>query len=125
MDFKIHHSNSISVAELVSCPEKLAETDQVLDIMANASYNGAAGIILKKEQLHPDFFDLKTGLAGDILQKFSNYRMRLAVTGDFTGYNSKSLNDFIYESNKTGRIVFVPSLGEAIDVLTGGIEKRK
>ena len=39
-------------------------------------------------------------MAGEILQKFSNYRVRLAIVGDFTPYSSKSIKDFIYESNK-------------------------
>ncbi|MCK7528774.1 MAG: DUF4180 domain-containing protein [Ignavibacteriales bacterium] len=30
-----------------------------------------------------DFFDLKTGIAGEILQKFSTYNVRLAILGDF------------------------------------------
>ncbi len=31
----------------------------------------------------PDFFRLSTGLAGEIVQKFVNYRFRLVIMGDF------------------------------------------
>lgn len=64
------------------------------------------------------FFDLKTGLAGDILQKFSNYNIKLAILGNFKNEQSKSLNDFIYESNKTGRINFVETFDEAVNSLS-------
>ncbi len=44
-----------------------------------------------------DFFDLSTRLAGEILQKFINYHVKIAIIGDFSIYTSKSLKDFIYE----------------------------
>ena len=35
--------------------------------------------MLDEKDLSPDFFDLKTGLAGQVLQKFVSYRTKLAV----------------------------------------------
>jgi hypothetical protein len=64
------------------------------------------------------FFDLKNGIAGEILQKFSNYRVRLAVVGDFSKYTGKSVHDFIRESNKVRHISFVHSTEEAIKILS-------
>ena len=64
--------------------------------------------------LHPDFFNLRTGLAGDILQKFSNYKVQLAIVGGFSKYQSKSFRDFIYESNKSKLIFFVPDIDSAV-----------
>jgi uncharacterized protein DUF4180 len=37
------------------------------------------GLVLDEKNLSPDFFDLKTGLAGQVLQKFVSYRTKLAV----------------------------------------------
>ena len=37
------------------------------------------GLVLDEKDLSPDFFDLKTGFAGQVLQKFVNYRTKLAV----------------------------------------------
>jgi hypothetical protein len=71
-------------------------------------------IVLHEENLHPDFFELRTGLAGDILQKVVNYKLQLGIVGDFKKYQSKSLRDFIYESNKTNIIVFTNTVDEAI-----------
>lgn len=75
-------------------------------------------IILQQKNLPPDFFDLKTGLAGEILQKFSTYQAYLAIVGNFSNYSSKSLKDFIFESNKQGRINFVATMEEAIEKLS-------
>jgi len=37
------------------------------------------GLVLDEKELNPDFFDLKTGFAGEVLQKFVNYRTKLAI----------------------------------------------
>jgi len=37
------------------------------------------GLVLDEKNLSPDFFELKTGLAGQVLQKFVSYRTKLAV----------------------------------------------
>jgi hypothetical protein len=67
-----------------------------------------------KECLPEAFFQLNTGFAGEVLQKFTNYRMRIAVTGDFSGYTSKSLRDFMYESNMGRQVFFKASVEEGM-----------
>jgi hypothetical protein len=42
----------------------------------------------------------------------------LAIVGDFSKYASKSLKDFIYESNKGKQINFVASQAEGLNVLS-------
>ncbi len=74
-------------------------------------------VIIRKTQLTPSFFDLKTRLAGEILQKFSTYGMRIAIVGDFSQVSSKSLHDFILESNNGKQVAFVGGIEEAIDKL--------
>jgi hypothetical protein len=109
--------NGICIAEIISDKIEINNTQDALNIMANCGYKGAGTIIIHEQNVIPDFFDLKTGIAGEILQKFSNYNVRLAIVGDFSKYQSKSLRDFIYESNKTGRINFVNSVEQAKDAL--------
>jgi hypothetical protein len=72
--------------------------------------------ILKKENLNNSFYDLKTGFAGDLLQKISNYSKRLAIIGDFSQMRSKALKDFIYESNKTEQVIFVKTVEDALRI---------
>jgi hypothetical protein len=105
---------TITVAEL--CDEKLviSEVQEMLDIMGDCGANICNRIILKEQNLHPDFFRLHTGLAGEILQKFSTYDFKLAIVGDFSKYQSKSLHDFIRESNKGNRIFFTDNSEDAI-----------
>lgn len=88
--------------------------DDALEILGNAYYQGFDKIIVDKKYFTADFFDLKTRLAGEILQKFSTYRMRIAIIGDFSAYKSKSLQDFIRESNKGTLVNFLNSIEEAV-----------
>ena len=75
---------------------------------------------MRQENIINSFFDLKTKIAGDILQKFSTYNSKLAIVGDFTKFPGNSLKDFIRESNKAGRISFVSSIEEARKCLVKG-----
>jgi len=120
MNFTLHEVNHHTLAALPAAGVAIRTPQDALDLIGNAGYQGASGIVLQAAQLAPEFFDLRTGLAGEVLQKFSNYDMRLAIVGDFAGYNSKALQDFIRESNRQGRVRFVGSEAEARVALTRG-----
>lgn len=74
-------------------------------------------VVLRKENFDPSFYELRSGLAGDILQKVSNYRSRLIILGDFSKITSRSLKDFIFESNKRGKVIFKKTLEEAVELI--------
>lgn len=115
MEIRITKHDGVNIAEIISENIIINEVQDALDLMANCNYLGAERIVLLENQLNPDFFDLKTRFAGEVLQKFSNYRNRLAIVGDFLKYESKSLQDFIFESNKGKLISFVETMEEAIE----------
>ena len=79
---------------------------------------GTKNIVVDKRLIVEDFFVLSTGLAGEVLQKYTNYGGRIAIYGDYSRYTSKPLRDFIYESNKGKNIFFVATKEEAVDKLT-------
>ena len=115
IELKYHSTaKGIKAAEILTGSDLIVSPDDILDSMADARLNGSDRMIIHEKNFHPDFFELKTKVAGEILQKFSNYRMRLAIIGDFSGFKSKSLKEFIRESNRTGIINFVGSLDEAL-----------
>ena len=111
-----HHTvdNSGIIAELINDDFIIEETQDVLDLMVNTGSETCDRIIIYERNLDSRFFDLKTGFAEEILQKFSNYNFRLAIIGDFSKFKSKSLHDFILESNKRGKIHFVDNLDIAL-----------
>jgi hypothetical protein len=102
------------IIEIVAEDIVVNTVDDGTDLLGNAYYQGYEKLIIHKENITPDFFDLKTKLAGEILQKFSNYRVRLVILGDFSNIESKSLQDFIRESNKGKLVNFLSSIDEAV-----------
>ena len=92
--------NGVAIA-LVTGTCALTDEQTALDLIMEARYTlGAERIAIEKAAVSPDFFILSTGLAGAVLQKFINYGAKLAVYGDYSGYTSKPLRDFIRESNR-------------------------
>jgi hypothetical protein len=118
MKIVTHNLNESKIAELVADDLIINSTEDGLDLLGNLYYQDFEKIIIHEKNIVPDFFELKNGIAGEILQKFSNYRVRLAIVGDFTKYYSNSLNDFIYESNKGKQVAFVSSVIDAVKVLS-------
>ncbi|WP_439554989.1 DUF4180 domain-containing protein [Dyadobacter sp.] len=118
MTITSHTVNEIQIAEVTSDKLIIETAEDGLDLLGNLYYQGFDSIIIHEENLTPSFFDLKTGIAGEILQKFSNYRMRLAIVGDFQNYPGKSIRDFISESNRSGKINFLESVEEALKKLS-------
>ncbi|WP_461533938.1 DUF4180 domain-containing protein [Sinomicrobium sp.] len=114
MKIETHNINDKKIAEIITDEIILSATEDGLDLLGNLYYQGFDKIIIHEKNITPEFFDLKTKIAGDILQKFTQYQMPLTIVGDFSKFNSKSLNDFIFESNKGKQVNFVGSQWEAI-----------
>ena len=93
----------------------LLETAQdALDWMSTLRHEyGCEAAVIGMEALTPRFFDLSTRVAGEMLQKFTNYRFPVAIAGDFDAYPGKSLKAFIRESNKGRQVLFLPDAQEA------------
>jgi hypothetical protein len=97
----------------------ITDVQSALDLIATVKYEaGCSRIIIDKANVCEDFFKLSTRLAGEILQKCINYQVKLAVVGDYSGYTSKPLKDFIYESNKGKDFFFVSTEIEAVERLS-------
>ena len=96
----------------------ITDGSSAMDLLASVRYEtGCSAMVLRKEQLVEDFFRLSSGIAGEVLQKFTNYQMRLAIVGDFSHYTSKPLRDFIYESNQGKQVGFWPTEEAALEWL--------
>jgi len=118
MEIEIHQIRDSKIAELKSDNLIIQTVEDGLDLLGNIYYQGIDCIIVHEKNIISDFFDLQNKMAGEILQKFSNYRIRLAIVGDFGKYTKKSLKDFILESNKRKQVNFVGSLSDALKVLS-------
>ncbi|MFC0499972.1 DUF4180 domain-containing protein [Asaia krungthepensis] len=88
-------------------------TEADVNSLVGAAFSGRAGLVaLPAARLGQNFFDLQTGFAGLLVQKFVNYQLRLAVLGDISAAcaRSRALRDFVYESNKGASCLFLNAL---------------
>lgn len=97
----------------------ISDEQSFLDLFMTIAYEtGENRVIINKDNLAEDFFELRNKVAGNILQKLINYKMKLAIIGDFSNYESSALNAFIYECNQGNDIFFVESEVEALNRLS-------
>lgn len=118
MNIEIILNNGKQIARVTSSEVLITDTQSALDLMATVKYETQCSrILLYKEAFCEDFFILSTCLAGEILQKYINYGVKIAVIGDYSCYTSKPLHDFIYECNHGKDICFAGSYEEAVSFL--------
>ena len=91
-----------------------------LELAAMIRYEGgAACAAVDKRSVAENFVILSRGLAGEILQKLTNYQVKLAIYGDFSRCTSKPLQDFNRESNRGKTVFFLATEAEALHKLKG------
>lgn len=91
----------------------IAGTQDALDLIG-AAFSRADVVAVPADRFDERFFTLRTGLAGEIMQKFVNYRLRLVIVGDIASRvaASTALRDLVHESNQGDQVWFVADLDE-------------
>ena len=90
----------------------LLRTDRdATDLIGAAASANAEWTVVPVSRLDPEFFSLKTRLAGEFLQKFVTYGKRIAIVGEIPADHaqSRALHDFMVECNRGRHIWFVTS----------------
>lgn len=87
----------------------LASEEDALQVVGALYGSGVDLVVFEVAQLAPAFFELRTGVAGAILQKFQNYGLRVAILGDIAGHTdaSPALADFVRETTRRGEVLFL------------------
>jgi hypothetical protein len=117
MNISYINCGDIKVA-VVDCDNIIiTDVESVMDFISDICFaNQAEAIIIPKLCVSEEFFNLSNKIAGEILQKLTNYKIRLAIIGDFSSYKSKALQDFIRESNKSGKFLFVSDISQVLKI---------
>lgn len=92
----------------------LRRPEDALDLIGDALGQRADWVVIPADRLDPGFFQLRTGFAGELLQKFVNYHLRVVVVGDISEFvaHSTALRDFVAESNRGRTVWFLNDLAE-------------
>lgn len=121
IEIRLLEENGVKIAELKGEANSVKGMDAVMDLIGEIHIlHGCDRVLADRSLIDESFFDLRSGFAGELTQKFSNYRMRLAMTGRFNLIENLALKAFIYESNLGKTVRFASSRDEAIVWLSRG-----
>ena|SRR5215510_340333 len=73
----------------------------------------AEGLILTESDMAQEFFDLRSGLAGELFQKCTNYNVRLAIVLPNPEAYGERISELAYEHKSHSMIRFLRSMDEA------------
>ncbi|MBC7769408.1 MAG: DUF4180 domain-containing protein [Phycisphaerales bacterium] len=105
----VYNLHGERVAEVGERGAPLDSERDAVELIAEAISSDARFVAIPAERLSQDFFRLSTKKAGEFIQKFVNYRLRLAILGDISTHvqSSEPLAAFVAESNRGKSIWFV------------------
>jgi len=116
---KFYELHGVRVLECVPDGSKLQTYNDAVELIGKTFENHATLIVIPVECLKDEFFQLKTRIAGELIQKFVQYRRRLAIVGDISGFlaESSALRAFVNESNRGKEVWFLATLEDLSDRL--------
>ena len=116
---KFYELHGVRVLECVPDGSKLQTYNDAVELIGKTFENHATLIVIPVECLNDEFFQLKTRIAGELIQKFVQYRRRLAIVGDISGFlaESSALRAFVNESNRGKEVWFLATLEDLNDRL--------
>lgn len=74
---------------------------------------GAEGLLLTEDDLSKEFFDLRSGLAGELFQKLINYKVRAAIVLPDPEAYGERFSELAFEHKTHNMIRFARSKDEA------------
>ncbi len=89
----------------------IATEQDILDAIGQSMDQGYR--LLTEDDLSPEFFDLSTGLLGELFQKFSNYGQRLAIILPDPKKHGPRIAELAYEHRSHKTLRFFPTRKEA------------
>lgn len=89
-------------------------------VVTRAIESGARALLLDRDALPPAFFDLSSGVAGDLVHRLTLYEIRMAAVVPDVASHSGPFQAFAREANRGTQFRFFPTRGEAAAWLEAG-----
>ena len=111
---KIYELHGVRVLECAPDGTRLRTYQDAVDLIGKTFENRATLIVIPVECIDDEFFQLKTRIAGELIQKFVQYRRHLVIVGDISRHltESSALRAFVNESNRGKEVWFLTSLDD-------------
>ena len=83
-------------------------------VVAECIESGSDRVLLDRDSLVPEFSDLSSGFAGELLHRLSVYRLRMAAVVSDGAPHGERFEEFVREANRGQLCRFFPSREEAL-----------
>jgi DNA-binding PadR family transcriptional regulator len=100
MKYTVASSNEISYVYFNDSETKLETERNILEAITRLAENNTQFVLFDSETLSEDFFELKKGLVGTMLQKFTMYHIKSAIVIKNINNLKSKFKDSIAESKK-------------------------
>ena len=113
MDYRIIEKTDIKYIEFARDTVSLSSEADILDIISTSLENSNYYVALHYEGISNEFFNLKSGFAGEVLQKFVNYGVRAAIIINNEEGLEIRFKEMLSEANKGNQYGFFRDISEA------------
>ena len=100
-------------ARFIECVDSITRIEDALDLVSACMEHDAGSVLLESHTLPAAFFELGSGFAGEFLQKFSNYRVRLAAVFPLEDGYSDRFREFLSEARRGRGFRVFPARADA------------
>jgi hypothetical protein len=105
-------NNEIVILEAAQLKLRVRTPSDISDLIG-AAY-GVDGLLLTETDLAPEFFDLRTGIAGELFQKLTNYQIRTALVITNPERHGSRFAELAYEHRVHNAIRFFDNADDAL-----------
>ena len=85
-----------------------------MDVVAACFEQSAQAVLIDRPALPLEFFDLRTGVTGELVQKLTQHGIRLACVVPDLGAQPERFQEFAREANRGSRARFFESRAGAV-----------
>jgi PadR family transcriptional regulator, regulatory protein AphA len=117
MEHTVITSGNKSIVECLPESGMVTDENSALGLVSICAEESTDILLLHHSNLHSDFFDLKTGLAGKVLLKLSNYQIHAAAVVPSELIGNGRFYEFVLETNRRDDFRVYTSREDAIEWL--------
>jgi hypothetical protein len=117
MNYRLIENPTHNFIECLPDPTPLSSAQNALDLVGGCGEYGVSRLLIPEGCLSEDFYNLKTGLAGEVLLKFSNYRIKAAAVIPNETVGKGKFYEFALETNRGRDFRIFQDYQKAVDWL--------
>jgi PadR family transcriptional regulator, regulatory protein AphA len=107
MDYRVVENGQVCFIECLMDGGQITSENDALDLVGACGENETHRLLLYAENLTQDFYHLRTGLAGVVLQKFATYAVKTAAVLTPELVNQGRFREMVLEANRSNRLFHV------------------